>query len=113
MLRHLFTCQPSLEVANSICCTLSTDNVVLLLWLQAAAYGKEEMVQFLVEHGANALQPDDFKRTAIDEAKERNHLNILALLEESLLNNLPESSSNWDLYAWAMAVCSFLSMCHV
>ncbi|KAI0222932.1 L-asparaginase [Lamellibrachia satsuma] len=49
----------------------------------AASLGCEDMVKFLLEHGADPHGKDAFGQTPIDEARKNNHTNVLKLLGEA------------------------------
>ncbi|KAK2184168.1 hypothetical protein NP493_277g00013 [Ridgeia piscesae] len=49
----------------------------------AASLGFEVMVRYLLDHGADPHSVDAFGQTPIDEARKKNHTNVLKLLEES------------------------------
>lgn len=56
------------------------NELTLLMW--AAAYGHESSVRLLLEQGADRQLIDRRGKTAMDMAREGNHMNVVSLLEQ-------------------------------
>jgi len=60
--------------------------------MAAAEYGREEIVRFLLDKGADVLASDDYGRNAMDIARKHGKKNIIALLEHRGATAAPETA---------------------
>lgn len=60
------------------------ENDINIALMVAALSGNKEIVEFLLANGAHVAAVNDEKKTALDIAKENNHLEIVELLYRQL-----------------------------
>lgn len=60
----------------------------------AALLGESQVVQFLIDQGADPCILNDFQKTPLDEAASKGHQSIVSLLEK-LLESQGRADTSW------------------